>query len=136
MLDPLITGAETHSKRVPQSEHILQRLTEPDNAANPERTFLRPLRLLAIPQQIAEHESEDHPPSEFLYSGSNDKLSNCLVLNEFRQRGGRSSRAIVITFGPSRKLEASYGSFEIFRTETVTARTVRLRPQCSRHAPP
>ena len=61
-LDPLITSAETNSKRVPQSEHILQRLTEPDNAANPERTFLRPLRLLAIPQQIAEHESEDHPP--------------------------------------------------------------------------
>lgn len=60
--DPLITSAETLSKRVPQSEHLLQRLTEPDNTAIPERTFLRPLRLLAIPQQIAERDSEDHPP--------------------------------------------------------------------------
>ncbi|MCA9010300.1 MAG: hypothetical protein KDB01_11165, partial [Planctomycetaceae bacterium] len=60
---------ETNSKRVPQSEHLLQRLTEPENTANPERTFLRPLRLLAMPQQIAERDSEGRLPARFSVLG-------------------------------------------------------------------
>ncbi len=70
MLDPVISDCNS-TERVPQSEHILQRLTEPDREAckNPERSLPRPLRLLAAPQQIAGRDHADRPPEQIPVRG-------------------------------------------------------------------
>ena len=74
-LDPVIANADS-TERAPQSEHLLQRLTEPDPDAskNPERTFPRPLRLLAAPQQIAGRDCNDHPPEQISVYGQQRRI--------------------------------------------------------------
>ncbi len=62
--------------RAPQSEHLLQRLTEPDPDAmlNTERTLARPLRLLATPQQIAGRDSEQRTPERISVLGLQKRI--------------------------------------------------------------
>ncbi len=75
VLDPVIANADS-SDRAPQSEHILQRLTEhdPDAIKNSERTLPRPLRLLAPPQQIAGRDDEDRPPERISVLGQQRRI--------------------------------------------------------------
>jgi len=75
VLDPVIANADS-TERAPQSEHILQRLTEPDPDAinNTERTLPRPLRLLATPQQIAGRDCEDRPPERISILGQQRRI--------------------------------------------------------------
>lgn len=62
-LDSVIPG-DGSGFTSPQSEHVLQRLTEPDPDAQAEKTpaVSRPLRLLAAPLQVVGHTSKDKLP--------------------------------------------------------------------------
>ena len=75
VLDPVIANADS-TERAPQSEHILQRLTEPDPDASKhsERTLPRPLRLLATPQQIAGRDCEVRPPERISAGGQQRRI--------------------------------------------------------------
>ena len=70
VLTPVIANAVSE-KPILQSEHVLQQLTEPDldPTQNIERTFPRPLRLLAAPLQIACRDQEECPPERVLVLG-------------------------------------------------------------------
>ncbi|MEJ7593165.1 MAG: DNA polymerase Y family protein [Planctomycetaceae bacterium] len=72
--DPVIAADAT--VRAPQSEHILQRLTEPDPDAglNIERTLPRPLRLFTTPQQISGRDSDQRPPERILVLGQHKRI--------------------------------------------------------------
>ena len=72
--DPVIASADS-TVRAPQSEHILQRLTEPDPDAglHIERTLPRPLRLLATPQPIAGR-GDDQPPARISVLGQPKRI--------------------------------------------------------------
>ncbi|MBC7967950.1 MAG: DNA polymerase Y family protein, partial [Fuerstia sp.] len=73
--DPVIANADS-AAHAPQSEHLLQRLTEPDPEAcrTIERTLPRPLRLLATPQQIAGREREERPPERISVMGQQRQI--------------------------------------------------------------
>ena len=73
--DPVIANADS-TEPAPQSEHILQRLTEPDPDAcrTIGRTLPRPLRLLATPQQIAGREREERPPERIPVLGQQRQI--------------------------------------------------------------
>lgn len=75
VLDPVIADADS-TQRASQSEHMLQRLTEPDPDAsrNSERTLPRPLRLLATPQQIAGRDCEERPPERISALGEQRRI--------------------------------------------------------------
>lgn len=75
LLNPVIANADS-TERAPQSEHILQRLTEPDPDAGrtSERTLPRPLRLLATPQQIAGRDKEERPPERISALGQQRRI--------------------------------------------------------------
>lgn len=74
VLTPVIASADSE-KRILQSEHVLQQLTEPDTdpMQNIERTFPRPLRLLATPQQILDRDQET-PPERILVRGHQRRI--------------------------------------------------------------
>ena len=73
--DPVIASADS-TVRAPQSEHILQRLTEPDPDAGRriERTLPRPLRLLATPQPIAGRGDDQPPPARISVLGQQKRI--------------------------------------------------------------
>lgn len=73
--DPVIANSNS-TGRAPQSEHILQRLTEsdPDAMPNIERTLPRPLRLLATPQQIAGRSDDKSPPAQIPVLGQQKQI--------------------------------------------------------------
>jgi protein ImuB len=75
ILDPVIANADS-TERSPQSEHILQRLTEPDPDAsrNSELVLPRPLRLLATPQQIAGRDHVERPPERISALGQQRRI--------------------------------------------------------------
>ncbi len=75
LLEPVIANADS-TPRAPQSEHILQRLTEsdPDAMRNIERTLPRPLRLLATPQQIAGQDCDQRPPNRIPVLGQQKRI--------------------------------------------------------------
>ncbi len=75
VLDPVISNADSTSL-ASQSEHILQRLTEPDPDAmhSIECTLPRPLRLLANPQQIAGREYDKSPPARVPLLGEQRRI--------------------------------------------------------------
>ena len=75
LLNPVIANADS-TPRAPQSEHILQRLTEsdPDAMLHIERTLPRPLRLLAIPQQIAGQDCDQGPPNRIPVLGQQKQI--------------------------------------------------------------
>ena len=72
---PVIASADS-TVRAPQSEHLLQRLTEPDPDAmlNTERTLPRALRLLATPQQIAGRDSDQRAPERISVLGQPNRI--------------------------------------------------------------
>jgi len=75
VLDPVIANADS-AARAPQSEHILQQLTESDSNATPdiECTLPRPLRLLATPQLIAGRDDDQHPPARIPVLGKQKQI--------------------------------------------------------------
>ena len=75
VLDPVISNADS-TALASQSEHILQRLTEPDPDAmhSIECTLPRPLRLLANPQQIADREYDKRPPARIPLLGEQRQI--------------------------------------------------------------
>ncbi len=73
--DPVLADADS-TVRAPQSEHLLQRLTEsdPDAGRNIERTLPRPLRILTTPQQISGRDSDQRPPDRILVLGQQKRI--------------------------------------------------------------